>query len=146
VKRYKGNDHQLTSSELNTLFAKFSTDLNYVAPLYKSTVLPTDSIPQFTDMNIFNMLHNLSATNTGLDQLPAWFLQLGAHFFASPIAYIFNTSINKFFVPEQWKTALICPIAKLASPKLHSEYRPISITPVLSRLLEKSIVREYINI
>jgi len=103
--RQNNADHQLTASELNTFFAEFSTDLKYVAPLYKSTVLPTDSIPQFTDMNIFNILANLSATATGLDQLPAWFLQLGALFFAAPIAYIFNTFINHSFVPKQWKTA-----------------------------------------
>jgi len=43
-------------------------------------------------------------------------------------------------VPQQWKTARITPVPKVAKPVQPSEFRPISITPVLSRLLERHIV------
>jgi hypothetical protein len=36
------------------------------------------------------------------------------------------------------------PIPKVANPRIPADYRPISITPVLTRLLEKHIVRSYI--
>jgi len=44
----------------------------------------------------------------------------------------------------QWKTAVISPIPKTATPTQASDFRPISITPILSRMLEQSVVRAYI--
>jgi len=47
-------------------------------------------------------------------------------------------------VPQQWKTACITPIPKAPHPTKPSEFRPISVTPVLSRSFEKYVVRYYI--
>jgi len=47
-------------------------------------------------------------------------------------------------VPSQWRTAVITPIPKVPKPTQAAEYRPISITPVLSRSLEKYIMRTFI--
>ena len=85
-----------------------------------------------------------SQPRTGLDKLPAWFLRLGAPIFARPICNLFNTSLNKSIVPSQWKQALIKPIPKVKTPSTCSDFRPISITPVLSRVMEKIVVRELI--
>ena len=40
-------------------------------------------------------------------------------------------------VPDSWKIAHITPIPKVHSPSSSSEYRPISVLPVLSKLFEK---------
>jgi len=47
-------------------------------------------------------------------------------------------------VPQQWKTAAITPIPKVPRPTMLSEFQPISVTPVLSRSLEKYVVRQHI--
>jgi len=47
-------------------------------------------------------------------------------------------------VPSQWRTAVITPIPKVPKPTQAADYRPISIMPVLSRSLEKYIVRTFI--
>ena len=39
--------------------------------------------------------------------------------------------------PDSWKIARITPIPKVHSPSSSSEYRPISVLPVLSKLFEK---------
>ena len=46
-------------------------------------------------------------------------------------------------VPSQWKTAIIHPIPKIESPSNPADYRPISIVPVLARMLERELVRTY---
>ena len=46
-------------------------------------------------------------------------------------------------VPEQWKRAYIRPIQKTPTPSGPTDYRPISITPILSRLLEKLVLKQY---
>ena len=87
---------------------------------------------------------HLRPTATGLDQLPAWFLRLGAPVFCRPIARLFNLSLSTSTVPQQWKQASIRPLPKVAAPKQHADFRPISITPVLTRVMERTIVTKFL--
>lgn len=43
-----------------------------------------------------------------------------------------------------WKTASIKPIPKVATQKLPADYRPISITPVLTMVMERLVVTQYL--
>ena len=79
-----------------------------------------------------------------MDELPAWFLRLGARVFCSLLAHLFNLSLANSVIPLQWKQALICPVPKVATPTNHSDFRPISITPVLTRIMERIIVKEFL--
>ena len=38
----------------------------------------------------------------------------------------------------------ICPVPKVPQPRSHNEFRPISITPVLTRIIERTIVKQFI--
>ena len=53
-------------------------------------------------------------------------------------------SLISSVVPSQWKRAWICPISKVKNPSENSHYRPISITPVLVRVMERMVVRKYL--
>ena len=129
-----------SADSFNQHYANISTDTMYVHPLLKQSANPahTDFISEWS---VFQMLDKLLPTATGSDELPAWFLRLGAPVFCRPITYLFNKSISTSIVPTQWKSAQIHPIPKVAAPKTHTDFRPISVTPVLSRLMEKSVVR-----
>ncbi len=50
-----------------------------------------------------------------------------------------NKSISSGLVPPCLKEAKIIPIFKANDPTLYSNYRPISILPTLSKILEKVI-------
>jgi len=93
---------------------------------------------------VFKALDTLQVTATGLDGLPAWFLRLGAPIFYKPLAHLFASSLSSSVVPTQWKHAWIRPIPKVSEPAQHSDYRPISITPVLTRIMEKFVARQYV--
>ena len=91
------------------------------------------------------MLDTLRPTATGLDGLPAWFLRVAAPVFCMRIAYIFNLSLQTSTVPRQWKEARIRPVPKVAAPTVqHSDYRPISVTPILTRMMERAVVRRFL--
>ena len=90
------------------------------------------------------MLDTLSDTATGLNKFPAWFLRLAAPVISTPLAYLVNASLLSSSVPTQWKSACITPLPKVPQPLGPSDFRPISITPVLSRLFEKAIVSQYL--
>jgi hypothetical protein len=97
-----------------------------------------------TEWRIFRILDGLQKTATGLDGIPAWFLKIGAPFFSAAIADAVNLSLATGVVPSQWKTACILPVQKVAAPSSPADYRPISITPILSILTERIIVKNYI--
>jgi len=60
------------------------------------------------------------------------------------IASFFNLSLSTSTVLRQWKQAWISPVAKVAVPTQHADFRPISITPVLTRIMERTVVQSYI--
>src|SRR5688572_26761226 len=90
------------------------------------------------------MLDRLKVTATGLDGIPAWFLRLSAPFLAAPFSTLINLTTVTSAIPQQWKRAVILSIPKTAHPLVPVDYRPISITPILSRLTERIVVSSYI--
>ena len=53
-------------------------------------------------------------------------------------------SFSSGTVPQQWQKAVITPVPKVAKPDSLVEYRPISVTPLLSRLAEKLVVNRWL--
>ena len=100
--------------------------------------------PIFSEYGVFTMLDKIKPTATGLDKLPSWFIHTAAPFFSQPLTYLFNLSISQSKVPSQWKISSITPVPKVSKPQSCQDYRPISITSVLSRAFEKGIVRNFI--
>jgi len=47
-------------------------------------------------------------------------------------------------VPKQWLNAIVTPVPKVANPDSIADYRPISVTPLLSTLAEKLVVRRWL--
>jgi len=130
------------SEALNAHFAASSTDTSYQAPLLKSSCTMPPAWP--SERTVFHCLDNLRITAAGPDMLPSWLLKLAAPFISAPIAHLFRLSISTSSVPSQWLLSTIVPIPKSAQPTGCSDYRPISLTPILSRVLEKLLVRRFI--
>jgi hypothetical protein len=134
----------IDADRLNRHYANISTDRAYVQPPVKLTVMEDWTSDWVTEQRMFRLLDSLKPTATGLDGLPAWFLRLGAPVFCRTLADLINLSFNTSTVPTQWKLARICPVPKKTSPTQASDFRPISVTAVLSRITEKIIVRDFL--
>jgi len=135
---------EITAQVLNDHYAAVSTDHDYRATPRKLTAPNQDAYTTITEIEVFHILDHLRPTATGLDGIPAWFLRLGAAIFAAPIAKLFNQSVLEGVVPRQWKSAIITPVPKVNTPQQPSDFRPISITSVLSRSFERYIVKSFI--
>ena len=61
-----------------------------------------------------------------------------------PLCKIFETSIKTSCIPDDWKDAKISAIYKNGNKKLASNYRPISLTSIVCKCMEK-IVRNHIT-
>ncbi len=82
---------------------------------------------------------------TGIDDLPPNLLKDCATVIAKPLAHIINLSIKTSTVPALWKTAKVKPIFKSGDSNLVENFRPISILPILSKILEKAVHRQFYN-
>lgn len=76
---------------------------------------------------------------TGLDGIPARFIKDGADVLKDQLTHIINLSIETSTVPLDFKYARVKPLFKKQSRLDVSNYRPISILSVASKLLEKAI-------
>ncbi|XP_071959528.1 uncharacterized protein [Antedon mediterranea] len=75
----------------------------------------------------------------GLDNIPSRFLRDGAIILAEPIAHIINLSFKTNCLPHDLKTAKVTPLFKKNTRTSVENYRPISILPTVSKILEKSV-------
>ena len=77
--------------------------------------------------------------STGLDNLPSNLLKDCASSISNPLTYIINLSLDTCTVPRIWKKAMIIPTFKSGSVSNPENYRPISVLPILSKVLEKVV-------
>ena len=67
----------------------------------------------------------------------------------TPLYRIFAKSLNSGYLPKIWKESIIIPIFKKGSRHLSLNYRPISLTSVCCKTLERIIVdglTEYLQV
>ena len=56
-----------------------------------------------------------------------------------PMTHVINQSLSHRIIPQQMKTAKVIPIHKSADPSLLKNYRPVSLLPAFSKLLERIV-------
>ena len=78
-----------------------------------------------------------SSKSPGPDKIPTELLKDAIETICQPLAIVFNASLKKGTFPDIWKVARVTPIFKSGQKSNLSNYRPISVLSVLSRLLEK---------
>ena len=79
---------------------------------------------------------------TGFDMLPSKILKLGCNILCLPICYLVNMSFKLCNFPNVLKCAEISPIYKKGNNMDVSNYRPVSILPIMSKIYEKEMVRQ----
>lgn len=111
-----------------------SSTLLDATPIQSLFFIPTD------DIEIIKIISTLKTSSaTGHDGISNNFLKKAKYVLASPIAHICNLSMLSGLVPDCFKMADICPIYKSGNTFSISNYRPISLLPSLSKILEKVV-------
>ena len=80
--------------------------------------------------------------DTDVDGIPSRLLKDGSDALASPLSVIFNLTIQQNVVPAEWKKAKVTPLHKSGSKDDPRNYRPISVLPVVSKVLERLIQKQ----
>ena len=75
----------------------------------------------------------------GVDGIPPKLLLETVEQISIPLARVFNLSLKEGVVPFEWKEANIIPLFKKGSRNKSENYRPVSLTSVICKLLERLI-------
>ena len=82
---------------------------------------------------------------SGIDRIPCKLIKELKHELLIPLTIIVNNSLESGTVPEGMKIAKIIPLFKAKNKSELSNYRPISILPSLSKVLEKIVHKRLYN-
>ena len=142
--------HVLTDpNEVNDYFCSFSYDASNSTKLCTlkreaHNNICSDSFQFFQAYEIEPLLRKVKKTSTGVDDLPHWLFSKCSVELADIVAFLFNVMLYYGVVPGNWHTAIVTPIPKVVKPKIIPDFRPISVTPILSRVLERLVVNKYL--
>ena len=93
-----------------------------------------------TPLEIEDIIANLDSTKSiGPFSIPINLLQVLKGHISHPLAKLINQSFVQGIVPSKLKVAKVIPLFKQGDSKMLSNYRPISLLPMFSKLYEKAM-------
>ena len=75
----------------------------------------------------------------GPDDISPFMLIKLVDYVAAPLARIMETSMDSGELPQDWKNAFVSPIYKKGARNLPENYRPISLTSIACKIMEKLV-------
>ena len=93
-----------------------------------------------TEEEVSKLLSQISDSKaTGNDGIPIRFIKMTSETTVPIITHIINLTIQTGTIPDDWKEATITPIYKDGDKNSPANYRPISILPAISKIMERVI-------
>ena len=157
-------------ADLTTTFKNLVTDVHFTSPLQcpfgpapcdsmstptvsasQTEVLPAKggvlgSFTSFTSPSanvILPLFQSLPAGKaTGPDGIPPAVLKLCAEELADPASQLFSESLATGHFPSMYKSAHVIPVFKKGDKSDPCNYRPVSILPASSKLLERLVLNQ----
>ena len=125
----------------NKINDKFLEPLQEFQPL-QITVPNNDSISNVltvSELDVWNCLNSLNPWKSGgPDNIPSWVFKEYAMILSLPVMKIINSSYTENKLPPIWKKANIIPVPKVTpAHDINQHLRPISLTPLLSKVAEE---------
>ena len=110
-------------------------------PLHKSCEISEQA---FSPQSIYDALKSLDKSKSpGVDKLHPFILNESASGFSKVLSKIYTESYSTSVVPKSWRRANISPIFKKGLKTDPANYRPISLTSIPCKIIEK-ILKDFI--
>jgi hypothetical protein len=101
---------------------------------------------KFNEQEVFDELRWLDASKAcGPDGIKPVFLKVAAKQIAKPLCRLFNLSYQKGIVPADWRNANISPVHKKGPKSDPKNYRPVSLTSIICKIMEKLVRKRLLN-
>jgi hypothetical protein len=146
-------DRQIIADKFNSYFTKIGDTISSeIVPEGQQSdfkdYLENFSTNAFTFKNvteeeILKIISDIKSKKSfGLDRISSTLLKQIKQEIYKPITIIVNQSIETGIFPDQLKIAKVIPIYKKGEKTLIENYRPISILPTVSKIIEKVIFKQ----
>lgn len=135
---------------LNVYFSeigeKLSSNLNETDRAFSEYVTPVSNEFKFstiTNLLVAKAINELKPSKaSGLDKISARLLKDSSDVIVPFLTELFNLSLTQGIFPNDWKQARVSPIFKSGDKEDCSNYRPISVLSVVSKLFEKLVFEQ----
>jgi hypothetical protein len=137
--------------DVNAYFVNIATDPDYNVGNIESIVgsISTgqcdNNMLVLNEYEVYRMLSNVKNIAAGHYGLPYWLFRHCALELSEVVTFVFNKLLSAGHCPAAWKKSFVTPVPKVSARRDYSDYRLISVTPKLSRVIERFIVRQYLN-
>ena len=99
-----------------------------------------------TVSQISHLLHGLSGNKaTGIDKISCKIIKLAAPVISDSLTLTFNQAITLSSFPDEWKIARVVPLYKNGQRSIPGNYRPISVLPAISKIMERILHDQLYN-
>ncbi|KAL8575235.1 hypothetical protein ACOMHN_042356 [Nucella lapillus] len=135
---YLKSDNCSKAEILNNQFKSVFTeeDLSHMPDKGDSPYQAMDDIT-VTEKGVQTLLRNLQPNKaTGPDSIPAFILKSAADEITPILTKMFQHSLDVGQVPTDWREAWVVPIFKKGDRHLPANYRPVSLTSIVCKVLE----------
>lgn len=109
-------------------------------------LMPNDSfsIPKMTENFVKKEISGMcTAKATGLDNISVKFLRLTADVIVNALTFVLNFSIETNDFVNEWKSARVTPIFKSGDNHIVNNYRPVSVLPIVSKIIERHVFNAF---
>lgn len=142
-------DDYMKAEVFNEQFSSVFTDECLAnIPLSKNVTTLNSKLTDicFSQDDILRHLQGLKPCKaSGPDDISARILKEAAAELTAPLYTIFSKSLVTGCIPEDWKHANVVPIFKGGNKTIASNYRPVSLTSIICKILEKLIKCHILN-
>ena len=117
--------------------------LPILTPITEASI---DILPLTSAADILSLIRKLNINkSSGPDGISPRMLKLCDESVVLPLQIIFNNILHTTAYPYLWKIANVTPVFKKKDKQLISNYRPISLLPICSKIFEKLIFKNLYN-
>jgi hypothetical protein len=90
--------------------------------------------------DVYSVLSNLEERkSSGPDGIPNVLLKRCKQSLALPLSILYNKSLHEGYLQQDWRDAIVAPIHKKGSKTKAENYRPVSLTSTVVKVIEKII-------
>jgi hypothetical protein len=137
------NNHFIHTSNPNSNhLSNISNSFSNTLPVNSNT-LPVNNNTMFLrpvdSTEIYRIIMTLKNSKaSGYDSITTKVLKSCAQYICIPLAHVINLSFVEGIFPEKLKLSIVKPLFKKGNKQDPSNYRPIALIPVISKILEKA--------
>lgn len=147
------SEPETIANHFNEFFTNIGPKLAEQIPI--SSKIPTSfiqcsvrdsiSIDPTNNTEVLNVLKAIKTSSEGWDSLSTQPLKQCYELITPLLTHIINLSLSQGTVPLEFKKAVVLPVFKKDDKREFTNYRPISILPLFSKVIEKIMYKRIYN-